>query len=989
MEQVPGSPGSKDLVALTGLSLSLAPKRCKSDPPIAESRFVTRKGFGQEGELLPVFANHFPLELAHRMVYHYDLDIELTRVATPSDNPGSFIGHREPYEGAGVSTKKLRRMTYKVNRGVVESTKKLRKMTYKVNRGVVEKLIGENSDVGQLFNGVTPVYDGFKNMYTKTPLPEITSEFQGRFFVDLEEETGEGRVYAINIKYAGQVDLDAINLYYSKQMASIPLESIQVLDIILRHGPNSLRIPIGRSLYLDSELSPRTPIGYGREVAFGHYQSVRGTMSGPNLVVDRSATVFYAEGPLVSFVAQLLPGHSCNGRPNDEKGILSVPQLSDYDRRRIERELKHLQVRVNHLHDERRFRITGVTYLPAREVTFRYQKNGDFQGRVSFRHQKNGDSQGLVSVPEYFKQEYGLDLKYPNLPCITVGNGPAKNFLPIEVCDLVPNQIIRRKLNSDQLAQMVRVVASQNPSQRFGVIKESVESVIQDSGSFCQEFGIKIQSKPMVVDARLLDAPQLRYGGKESLVSPVNGVWHLDKRQNFFSVPSNLGDRWILVNFAPNCSDEDAGRFVDALTSKAQEMGLDLRRATKVARVHGYSQGGHSQGGHSQGGHSQGGYNQGGYSQGGYSQGMIGRVFDKANASCTDLKMIMFIVTGEESLYNEIKLTGDIKEGIPTQCVAEKNVKRLTGSFLSNLVLKINTKLGGTNGVIASNQDRPEMLSKSREGAMIVGADVTHPSTPSTDRLVFSSVAALVGSFDSDCTKYFASVRVQEKDKQEVIRELDEMALEILNKYQEENDSQLPGHIIIYRDGVSEGQFEHVLREELASFHSACDKTRPGYSPKITFLVVQKRHHTRFIPCQESRKFKNIPPGTVVDTDCVHPTDFDFYLCSHFCVQGTSRPTHYHVLWDDNNFGPDHLQKLTFYLCHIYAKCNRSISIPAPVQYAHLAAYRARVHILGVYGSESTSASYEEGRRGGNRIIQDYNQTIRVSPKLKQSMYFC
>lgn len=934
MEQVPDSPPTKHLIALTGLSLALEPKTCKSKPPIAESKFVTRKGFGQEGELLPVFANHFPLEIVDRVVYHYDLDIELTRAVTPSEHSVTLTSRRDLGE-AGISMKKLR------------------KITYKVNRDVVEKLIAENSEASQLFNGVTPVYDGLKNVYTKTPLPGVTSEYQRRFFVNLEEEVGEGKVYAINIKFVGQVDLNAVNLYYSKQLASIPPESIQVLDIILRHGPNSLRIPIGKSLFVDSELSPRMPIGHGREVAFGYYQSVRGTMSGPNLVVDRSATVFYAEGPLVSFVAQQLAGHSYNGRPYDEQRILSVPQLRDYDRKRIERELKNLQVQVNHLPYKRKFRVTGVTYLPAREVTFRYQKNGHFQG--------------MISIPEYFKQEYGLDLKYPNLPCIAVGNGPAKKFLPIEVCDLVPNQIIRRKLNNDQLAQMIRAVASQNPSQRFGVIQESIQSVIQDSGSFCQEFGIKIQSKPMVVDARVLDAPQLTYRGEESIVSPLNGVWHLDKAQNLFSVAGNLGDRWVLVNFAPYCSDEDAERFVEGLTTKAQEVGLDLQKPTKVARVHSYK------------------------------QGMIEGIFEKAKSCCPDLKMVMFIVTGEESLYNEIKLTGDIQEGIPTQCVAEKNVKRLIGSFLSNLTLKINTKLGGTNGVIASNQDRPEMLSKSKGGVMIIGADVTHPST---DRSVISSVAALVGSYDTDCTKYFASVRVQVKDKQEVIKELDQMALEILNKYQEENDHQLPGHIIIYRDGVSEGQFEHVLRQELGCFHLACDKIKPGYSPKITLLVVQKRHHTRFIPCQESRgvgKFKNIPPGTVIDTDCVHPTDFDFYLCSHFGVQGTSRPTHYYVLWDDNNFGPDQLQKLTFYLCHVYAKCNRSISIPAPVQYAHLAAYRARVHIIGVYGSESSaSGSYEKCRRGGrilddsrNRIIQDYNETIRVCPQLKQSMYFC
>lgn len=63
-------------------------------------------------------------------------------------------------------------------------------------------------------------------------------------------------------------------------------------------------------------------------------------------------------------------------------------------------------------------------------------------------------------------------------------------------------------------------------------------------------------------------------------------------------------------------------------------------------------------------------------------------------------------------------------------------------------------------------------------------------------------------------------------------------------------------------------------------------------------------------------------------------------------LQGTSRPSHYHVLWDDNCFSSDDFQLLTYQLCHTYVRCTRSVSIPAPAYYAHLVAFRARYHLV-------------------------------------------
>ena len=72
---------------------------------------------------------------------------------------------------------------------------------------------------------------------------------------------------------------------------------------------------------------------------------------------------------------------------------------------------------------------------------------------------------------------------------------------------------------------------------------------------------------------------------------------------------------------------------------------------------------------------------------------------------------------------------------------------------------------------------------------------------------------------------------------------------------------------------------------------------------------------------------------------------FDFYLCSHGSLKGTSRPTHYSVLTNELGLSADEIQRLTFDLCHCYARCTRTVSNPVPCYYAHLAANHAHFYM--------------------------------------------
>ena len=110
----------------------------------------------------------------------------------------------------------------------------------------------------------------------------------------------------------------------------------------------------------------------------------------------------------------------------------------------------------------------------------------------------------------------------------------------------------------------------------------------------------------------------------------------------------------------------------------------------------------------------------------------------------------------------------------------------------------------------------------------------------------------------------------------------------------------------------------------MLAIRAACSELDPEYKPPITFIVVQKRHHTRFFPNDQNQyKNGNVLAGTVVDQGINHPTEGDFYLVSHEAIQGTARPCHYQVLWDDSDHHADELETLAYYLCHLYSRCTR------------------------------------------------------------------
>jgi eukaryotic translation initiation factor 2C len=158
-----------------------------------------------------------------------------------------------------------------------------------------------------------------------------------------------------------------------------------------------------------------------------------------------------------------------------------------------------------------------------------------------------------------------------------------------------------------------------------------------------------------------------------------------------------------------------------------------------------------------------------------------------------------------------------------------------------------------------------------------------------------------------------------------MITDLTEMTVERLTAFKKKQ-GKLPERILFFRDGVSEGQHQTVKDEEIPKFFAACTKIGgPTYKPTLSFLIAAKRHHTRFYPCRaEDADMKgNCKPGTVVDRGVTSVYGFDFYLQPHAGLQGTTRPTHYYLVHDENKLTADIIQTITNNASYLFARATR------------------------------------------------------------------
>eukprot|EP00924_Labyrinthula_sp_SR-Ha-C_P008879 augustus_masked-scaffold_2-processed-gene-5.59-mRNA-1 protein AED:0.79 eAED:0.79 QI:0/-1/0/1/-1/1/1/0/937 len=470
-----------------------------------------------------------------------------------------------------------------------------------------------------------------------------------------------------------------------------------------------------------------------------------------------------------------------------------------------------------------------------------------------------------VSVRDYFKTRYKLDVN-PNFPCVITSTRKG-NYYPLEALQIVKEQKFTRELPRSALKDV-----HLKPNVRHSKIEKGV----QDFDKILKkqkQAGLALNPNLIKTEGREIGSFSVRKGSK-------------------FVNPKTLSN-WIVVNGDErSVSPQDLQTVVTSFTEMGQRYGMRIANCRRPITIRGSRDYGPA----------------------------IKPYIQKG------VELILLIKNErDKDLYNEAKRISYLETGVPVQVTLSKHFRRADPrrlrSYMENLLLKVNMKLGGVNFL-----PRFQGLDSN---TLVLGMDVSHGMLNNVDAEVASnSTVALVSS------SHFLAAFASQKARTELVKK--EVMLKLLDDVVGVQNKSRFSRVLFYRDGVSESMFNQVNDVEIETIRSY-------FSPqtKLTFLVLQKRHRTKFFKLQGNR-IDNPEAGTVIDRTVTNLQDYDFYLQAHRCGIGTARIPHYVVLHNENNFDADSLQMLTNQLSSYYQRSFGAVSQTTASYYAHLLADKCR-----------------------------------------------
>ncbi|KAK9267610.1 hypothetical protein L1049_010041 [Liquidambar formosana] len=351
-------------------------------------------------------------------------------------------------------------------------------------------------------------------------------------------------------------------------------------------------------------------------------------------------------------------------------------------------------------------------------------------------------------------------------------------------------------------------------------------------GDVTENFGMEVGTNMTIVECRRLRPPKLKLRdcrGKiiEFTVDKEKCQWNL--------VRNSLVDgkeivRWAVIDFSSSerYNKLNPDHFIPKLISRCRTLGIHMEEPLwyESASMDMFS-----------------------------SVSKLREIVETVDESCGGhLQILVCVMARKDAGCKYLKWVTETRIGIITQCCLSNHANEAKNQYLANLALKINAKLGGSNVELI---DWLPTCFVVEDDVMFVGADVNHPAPGNTRS---PSIAAVVATVNwPAANRYLARIRPQ-VHRTEKILNFGEMCAELIEVYARLNGGVKPKKIVVFRDGVSEGQFDMVRNEELIDLKRAIQSG--NYSPTITLIVAQKQHRTRLFleNDEEGGSIENVPP---------------------------------------------------------------------------------------------------------------------------------
>lgn len=507
---------------------------------------------------------------------------------------------------------------------------------------------------------------------------------------------------------------------------------------------------------------------------------------------------------------------------------------------------------------------------------------------------------GEISYIDYYKKQYNIDIRDLKQPMLISrkevrisGEREKREYVFLLVPELCFLTGLSEKERSNYTAMKDLAAHTKlSPLQRVGAFKKFVENVNNNAQAkeVLSQWGLSLDPEPMKITARLLDEEHIIFGRSRELGVGPQADFSRHATSNEVLDPINL-QKWLLVYVKTNKSEADA--FESTLLKVSAPSGIRVVPSRRVMI------------------------------ENDRTETFISSI--RKELADPNIQIVVIIFPSmRDDRYAAVKRVLCSEIPIPSQVINSKTLKNETKnrSIVQKIILQMNCKMGGTLWGIKIPLQK----------TMIVGIDTHHEAGNKG-----LTVGGFVASLNPEFTRWYSKPCIQEK-REELVNGLTgsmEAALTAFKKF----NSYLPERIILYRDGVGDGQLSFVQSYEVAQFKEAFERFEPGFKPKLTFVVVQKRVNTKIFKIIDEKTgnlvLGNPSPGTIVDYQITHKFMYDFYLIPQYVREGTTTPSHYIVLEDENEFSPDILQRLTYKLCFLYYNWPGAVRVPAPCQYAH------------------------------------------------------